>query len=156
VPYIAKNVFGISFLFQIPEDVLDQLSKPVQAFVRSYRKALGEVMPLGIEPGLQPDYVFANLVYANIRSNCKIKVLEYSTLGTRESTILDNEQLLSYLTTRKLSINMWNDHTGLWDKKIPAKAKVTWLNVSGISWDVVKALQKRFRKWYIHFYSAIA
>ena len=117
---------------------------------------MAEVMPMGIEPSLEPDYVFASLVYSNIRTECRIKILEYSTLNMRESKVINNESFISYLKTGELDGKQWNDVAGLWKTWIPSKAKITWINIGGISWDVIKALQLRYCAWHktqfcVHF-----
>ena len=133
----------------------NDLSKPVKAFVNAFRRAVADT-PAGLEPGLQRDFIYANLVYNNSLSECKIKVLEYSSLNTRESRVLNNREFIEYLQNPEgtLRDDQWEDVVGLttvWDGvRVGTKKKVTWINIGGISWDVVKELQSKFCEQ-IHF-----
>lgn len=102
------------------------------------------------EPGLEPDYIFASLVFNNVRTDCKAKILEYSTVNMRESRALSNDELLQYLDKGELpNKGIWN--AGPWGEFFLRRAKLkgtklTWINIGGIDWDVIKALQFKYRE----------
>lgn len=99
-----------------------------------------------IDKRLEPDYIFASLIYNGVRTACNIKILEYSTLNMRESRQLTNEELIGYLRTGELHNELWKETAGFWKVwiKETQSHKVTWINIGGIDWNVIKELQTRY------------
>ena len=111
---------------------------PIQRFRTSARK----VMHLnktssyfsgkgpGAEPGIDIRKDSALLNYGHIRQNCLIEIADYS--GVRSSFgRMTNREFVSFLNDPAASER---EH---W-------VKVRWINVGGISWDVVRALALRY------------
>ena len=121
---------------RISDEKLNRLPGPAQAFVRAFRRAVAEKMLIPKEPGLEPDYIFTNLVFSNVRTDCRVKILEYTTVNMRESRVLSNSELLQYLDKGELSNKgAWN--AGPWGEFFLRRsrlkgAKLTWINIGGI------------------------
>lgn len=123
---------------------------------------------MGREPGMETgdifasESVFADLMYNKHYSKCTVKVMEYSTLHVWESKLMDNKEFIDFVNTKAINarvakLNVGDKMETKWLKPVgicsamdeTAKAKVTWINVSGISWDVIKKLQKTYCEPYM-------
>ncbi|KAH9948220.1 cora-like Mg2+ transporter protein-domain-containing protein [Amylocystis lapponica] len=85
---------------------------------------------IGAEPGIDPRRASANLNYGNIKQQCIIEVADYSTMRSS----------FGRMTNREL-INLLRDPSA--SRKEPW-VKVRWINVGGISWDVISALALKY------------
>ncbi|XP_006453892.1 hypothetical protein AGABI2DRAFT_189237 [Agaricus bisporus var. bisporus H97] len=85
---------------------------------------------IGAEPGVDPRRASADLQYGHIRQECTIEITDYSSV---RSTIrsLKNDEFIDM---------MLDDEAG----KSPSWRKVRWINIGGVSWDVIKALSLRY------------
>lgn len=85
---------------------------------------------VGAEPGVDPRRQSAFLAYGHIKQKCLIEVVDYSSLRSSFGRM-----------TNKEFVNMLNDERA--GEKEPW-AKVRWVNVGGVSWDVISALALRY------------
>ncbi|KAG8947735.1 hypothetical protein FRC04_010509 [Tulasnella sp. 424] len=81
------------------------------------------------EPGVNVASDAAAAIYGHIRERCSIDVMDYGPTKFRH-TKLTNEELESHIAHESRTRPLW--------------AKVRWINIGGISWDVVKALAVRY------------
>ncbi|EPQ53988.1 hypothetical protein GLOTRDRAFT_130378 [Gloeophyllum trabeum ATCC 11539] len=85
---------------------------------------------IGAEPGVDPRSLTAFALYGHVRKECQIEVTDYSK-------------------TNRKARRMSNDTFIDWAKDPAASArhswvKVRWINVSGISWDVMSTLAVKY------------
>ncbi|KAF9225244.1 hypothetical protein BS17DRAFT_778349 [Gyrodon lividus] len=80
----------------------------------------------GAEPGVDPRRSSAFLTYGHIKQNCVIELVDYSTIRSS----------FGRMTNREF-VRLLNDKTA--GTREPW-AKVRWINICGISWDVISAL----------------
>lgn len=85
---------------------------------------------IGAEPGVDPRRASAFLNYGHIRQQCLIEVNDYSTMRTSFGR-MTNAEFIRLLADRNAS------HREPW-------VRVRWINVGGISWDVVSALALKY------------
>ncbi|EJF56391.1 hypothetical protein DICSQDRAFT_174966 [Dichomitus squalens LYAD-421 SS1] len=86
---------------------------------------------VGAEPGADPRSAAAFLSYGHIRQQCTIEVNDYSTMRT-SAMRMDNTAFLKFLAEEGAS-----------GRREPW-VRVRWINVGGISWDVVSALALKY------------
>ncbi|KZT27495.1 hypothetical protein NEOLEDRAFT_1130461 [Neolentinus lepideus HHB14362 ss-1] len=115
-------------------------STPGDRFRASVRKVIqmhrtssvisGRGMGAGAEPGIDPRRQSAYLHYGHIRQDCVIEMIDYSSTN-----------VMAGKYTNKEFIDILND-----DKAFRREpwAKVRWINVGGISWDVISSLALKF------------
>lgn len=85
----------------------------------------------GAEPGINPRHPGPNFRYgASIREPCDIHVVDYSPVSI-SSRSMNNKDLVDMLGDPTVS-------------QRPAWSKVRWIDVDGISWDVLKALAIKY------------
>lgn len=113
-------------------------SSPTERFRASVRKviALHRVSSfisnrgIGAEPGVDPRRESANVTFGHIQQSCLIEMVEYSSVRSK-FTQMSNQQFVELLNDPGTSLREpW--------------VKVRWINVGGISWDVMKALALTF------------
>lgn len=84
----------------------------------------------GAEPGVDPRRASAILHYGNIRENCIITLVDYSAVRSSFGR-MSNQQFVSLLEDANAGAREpW--------------VKVRWINVCGISWDVISALALKY------------
>ncbi|EGN93721.1 hypothetical protein SERLA73DRAFT_63839 [Serpula lacrymans var. lacrymans S7.3] len=84
----------------------------------------------GAEPGVDPRRQSAYLHYGHIRENCVIEMAEYSSVRTSFGRM-----------TNKEFIDLLGDPIAC---QRESWVKVRWINIGGISWDVMSALALKF------------
>ncbi|KAH9056939.1 hypothetical protein EDB87DRAFT_1686657 [Lactarius vividus] len=85
---------------------------------------------LGAEPGIDPRRHSAFATFGNIRQKCLIDIIDYSSLRCSSGRMTNNE-FVEFLKNREASApEPW--------------VKVRWINVGGISWDVISALALKY------------
>ena len=85
---------------------------------------------LGAEPGIDPRRHSAFVTFGNIRQKCIIDIIDYSSLRCSTGR-MTNGEFIEFLRNRKASApEPW--------------AKVRWINIGGISWDVISALALKY------------
>ncbi|KAI0055426.1 hypothetical protein BV25DRAFT_1815607 [Artomyces pyxidatus] len=111
-----------------PADRFRRTVHRVMAMHRTSRAmTLGSV---GAEPGIDPRRFSSQQTYGNIRQKCLIEVTDYSPLRMG-SLRMTNGEFLNFLE----------------DEKSYTRApwvKVRWINVGGISWDVMSAIALKY------------
>lgn len=85
---------------------------------------------VGAEPGVDPRRDSANQTHGHIRQDCLIEVVDYSVVRST-FTRMTNAGFVQLLGDPRSS----NKET--W-------AKVRWINIGGISWDVISALSLKY------------
>lgn len=114
------------------------LLTPGEKFRRSVRKIIAmhrtsSMMSrnrIGAEPGVDPRRDSAFLTYGHIKEKCLIEVVDYSSVRSSFGR-MTNKQFIELLRDERASAKEpW--------------AKVRWINVGGLSWDVISALALRY------------
>ncbi|KAF6754206.1 magnesium transporter [Ephemerocybe angulata] len=91
---------------------------------------LGEVRQIGAEPGIDPRRESANIIYGQVHKECKIEIIDYSAVRCNYK-IMSNDEFVNLL-----------DGEDTW--KPQPWVKCRWINIGGVSWDVIKALAYRY------------
>ncbi|KAG1902533.1 uncharacterized protein F5891DRAFT_1022041 [Suillus fuscotomentosus] len=115
--------------FQTPKDRFRACVRKVISIHRKTTILLGFGLA-GAEPGVDPRRQSAYLHYAHIRERCEIQIADYSTLRSSFGN-MDNERFVQMLNDKRSS------------EREPW-VKVRWINVCGISWDVMSALALKY------------
>lgn len=85
---------------------------------------------VGAEPGIDVRCAAASNAYNHFKTNCVIEIAEYSTIRSSFGT-MSNREFVNYLEdTAASEREPW--------------VKVRWINIGGISWDVVRALALKY------------
>ena len=84
----------------------------------------------GAEPGVDVRRDSAYLNYGHIRQNCLIEVADYSSVRSSFGR-MTNVEFINFLNNPQAS------------EREPW-VKVRWINVGGISWDVIRALALKY------------
>ena len=115
---------------------------PPGAYKQRFRSAVHRVMAvrrastylasghIGAEPGIDPRRASANSHYGHIRQQCVIEIVDYSVTKCSIGR-MTNRQLVQMLASPEAS------------QREPW-ARVRWINVGGVSWDVLSALAIRY------------
>ena len=114
--------------FATPKDRFRATVRKVMAIHRtsSYMSRRG----VGSEPGVDPRRASAFLNYGHIRQPCLIEVNDYSTMRTSFGRMTSAEFI-------RLIQDHGASHREPW-------VKVRWINIGGISWDVISALALKY------------
>lgn len=87
---------------------------------------------VGAEPGIDPRRESAFISYGHLKQKCLIEVVDYSAVRTSFGR-MTNKEFISFLRDgRACEREPW--------------VKVRWINVGGISWDVISALAIKYGK----------
>ncbi|TFK50227.1 hypothetical protein OE88DRAFT_1661869 [Heliocybe sulcata] len=85
---------------------------------------------IGAEPGIDPRRYSAFVMYGHIQRDCQIEITDYSKTNLKAKRMM-NEEFVDWLRDPVRSVrHSW--------------VKVRWINVSGISWDVMSALAMKY------------
>ncbi|KAI0352284.1 hypothetical protein OH77DRAFT_812592 [Trametes cingulata] len=85
---------------------------------------------IGAEPGVDPRRASAFLNYGHIRQQCLIEVNDYSTMRTSFGRMTNAEFIRLLADPNASRREPW--------------VKVRWINVGGISWDIISALALKY------------
>lgn len=85
---------------------------------------------IGAEPGIDPRRESAYLTYGHIRQKCLIEVVDYSAVRSSFGRMTNTEFI-------KLLADPGASRKEPW-------VKVRWINVGGVSWDVISALAIKY------------
>ncbi|KAI0701239.1 hypothetical protein C8T65DRAFT_741768 [Cerioporus squamosus] len=85
---------------------------------------------IGAEPGVDPRRASAFLNYGHIRQQCLIEVNDYSTMRTSFGRMTNAEFIRLLADPNASRREPWT--------------KVRWINIGGISWDVISALALKY------------
>lgn len=83
----------------------------------------------GDEPGVDPRRDSANVQWGHIKEKCQIEVIDYGGVMARFKKF-NNDQFINFLDEDSSIRPLWS--------------KVRWINVNGISWDVIRALSLKY------------
>lgn len=87
---------------------------------------------VGAEPGVDPRRESEHLAFGHIRQECSIEVVDYSSVRIR-SRQMSNSEFTQFLAEPGTNAREpW--------------VKVRWINIGGISWDVVSSLAMAYGK----------
>lgn len=87
---------------------------------------------IGAEPGVDPRRASADALYSHIRQDCEIEVVDYSAVRSSIER-MTNRDFINFMADPKAS------------KRDPW-VKVRWINIGGMSWDVIKAVSIKYGK----------
>lgn len=108
---------------------------PLERFRASVRKVIhmkrgSSALTLGgagAEPGVDPRRSSANLNYGHLHAKCTIDIVDYNAVSILTKERKSNEDFVEFVTNpKKFTRQSW--------------VKVRWINIGGISWDVIKTV----------------
>ena len=120
------------------------LAQPTLTPIERFRLSVRKVMHItktssylmgkgpGAEPGVDVRRDSAYLNYGHIRQNCQIEIVDYSSVRSSFGR-MTNQEFINFLSSPPAS------------EREPW-VKVRWINVGGISWDVIRALALKYGK----------
>ncbi|KAH9486074.1 Cobalt/magnesium transport protein CorA [Psilocybe cubensis] len=130
VPSPAVHQAG--FATMTPKDKFRAAVRKVMAMRRG-TTLLGNVGGIGAEPGIDPRRPAVDAAYSHIKEQCQIEIMDYSAI--RNTTRhMDNAQFIEFMGD-------------LDSPELPQRdpwVKVRWINIGGISWDVIRALSIKY------------
>jgi hypothetical protein len=85
---------------------------------------------IGAEPGVDPRRASADMQYGHIHRQCGIEITDYSSLRTNVTRLTNSE-----------FIELMDD--GIKSQR-PSWVRVRWINIGGVSWDVIKGMSLRY------------
>lgn len=126
-PAIPLGFAGQSFATGLSTSVPNPPATLTQRIKSDVRRA---VVSVGAEPGIDPRRASANVHYGYIHQQCDIEVIDYSP-DQCSFGHMKNQQLIEMLQDSAAS------------EREPW-ANVRWINIGGISWDVISAMALRY------------
>ncbi|KAJ6604993.1 hypothetical protein B0H10DRAFT_2229296 [Mycena sp. CBHHK59/15] len=81
----------------------------------------------GAEPGIDPRRASMEMQYRGVQQECFIEVVDYSAVSA-SFTNMRNTEFVNWCSSSKGKRQPW--------------VKVRWINIAGVSWDVIKALSR--------------
>jgi Mg2+ and Co2+ transporter CorA len=111
---------------------------PIERFKASVRKVIqlhrsASIISrggVGAEPGIDPRRSSADLTYGHIHQECVIQIIDYSSVRSS----------VGKMTNREF-VDMLNNPAA--SEREPW-AKIRWINIGGISWDIISALAIKY------------
>ena len=85
---------------------------------------------IGAEPGIDPRRDSAELLYGHIHQECTVEIMDYSAVRSSVGR-MTNEEFIELMQDPIASA------TEPW-------VKVRWINIGGVSWDVMKAVSIKY------------
>lgn len=116
--------------FQTPTERFRASVRKVMAMRRTSSMMVNR--GIGAEPGIDPRRASAFLNYGHIRQQCMIEVVDYSAVRSSFGK-MTNREFVDYMGNTQASAR-------------DAWVKVRWINIGGISWDVISALAMKYGK----------
>ncbi|KAJ8084989.1 hypothetical protein PM082_003766 [Marasmius tenuissimus] len=116
--------------------------RPTQRPIDRFRSAARKVMAMrrstsmmitggvGGEPGVDPRRASADAQFGKVRADCVIQVVDYSSLKYSYGRMTNREFVNLMADPRASKREPW--------------AKVRWINIGGLSWDVMKAVSLKY------------
>lgn len=126
----AAGAMGRTKLVTPAQRFRDSVRKVMAMRRTSYVIARGGV---GAEPGIDPRRESASLNYGHIRQKCVIEVADYSTTRSSFGRMTNQEFIRLMQDPAASQRESW--------------VKVRWINVGGISWDVISVLAIKYSKF---------
>ncbi|KAF8814460.1 magnesium transporter [Phlegmacium glaucopus] len=92
----------------------------------------GNRLRVGAEPGVDPRHLSAEATYGHTLYPCRIEVVDYSAVRNIHR-VMSNDEFVELMDTGS-------------DEPPPKPpwAKVRWINIAGLSWDVIKAVSIKY------------
>ncbi|KAF9444027.1 magnesium transporter [Macrolepiota fuliginosa MF-IS2] len=90
----------------------------------------GREARIGAEPGVDPRRASADMQYGHIHKECAIEITDYSSVRVNMQRMKNGE-----------FIELMRDDEA---SRRPAWSRARWINIGGVSWDVIKALSLRY------------
>ncbi|PFH49792.1 hypothetical protein AMATHDRAFT_48399 [Amanita thiersii Skay4041] len=118
-----------------PKDKFRAAARRVMAMQRS-TTLLTTGGRAGAEPGVDPRRKSADLLYSHIHEECVIEIIDYSAVSCSVGFMTNNEFIGLMADENASRPEPW--------------VKVRWINIAGISWDVIKALSIKYASLEIH------
>ena len=113
-----------------PKDRFRTAVHKIMIMHRSATLFAGKRTEVGAEPGVDPRRPSADMLYCGIRQDCVIEITDYSAV--RCSAIrMTNAEFSSFMQ----DLNSKNREPWV---------KVRWINIGGLSWDVIKTLSMNY------------
>lgn len=114
--------------YATPKDRFRAAAHRVMAMRRTSFHIMGNIV--GAEPGVDVRRETTAQLYGGVRARCVIEVVDYSPLRTTCIT-MGNAELVRWAEDEAKS-------------RRPAWARVRWINIAGISYDVISALALKY------------
>ena len=95
---------------------------------------------MGAEPGVDPRRVTAEATYSHMINPCRIEVVDYSAIRNIHSS-MSKDEFIDFMDTGSLE-----------PPQKPSWAKVRWINICGLSWDVIKAVSIAYGALFVPMY----
>jgi hypothetical protein len=106
----------------------------VKKVIQMNRMSTGKFKPgIGAEPGVDPRRESAFLAFGHIREKCIIEIADYSGVNSSFGRMNNKSFSDLMLDDRACAREPW--------------VKVRWINIGGISWDVISAVAMRYGKF---------
>lgn len=99
--------------------------------MRQTSSFMGAFRGAGAEPGIDPRRASAFNAYGHIKEKCAIQMVDYSSLRSKVQTF-DNKGFTDFLEQNGTTREPW--------------AKVRWISIGGVSWDVISTLALTYGK----------
>lgn len=90
---------------------------------------------VGSEPGVDPSRPAVDATYRHITEDCEIEVIDYSAVRSNYRR-LNNKDFVDLMQVEGQGREPW--------------VKVRWINIGGVSWDIIKALSKTYGGFHWH------
>lgn len=121
-----------------PKEKFKAAARRIISIRRGITVGLG---PAGDEPGVDPRRPSAEAYYGHIRNPCEIEIVDYSSVRFTSKRYTNEEfvKLLDVASSEPVPRQPW--------------VKVRWINIGGISWDVLSALAIKYSMLEFFFYS---
>src|ERR1700722_4304026 len=104
-----------------PSTPKDRFRSHVKKIIQ-LRRSSSVLFGVGAEPGIDPRRKSTFLSYGHIKAKCTIEIADYS--GVRSSIVrMTNQEFVELMNDSTSGRERW--------------AKVRWINIGGISWDVL-------------------
>ena len=97
-------------------------------------------MYVGAEPGVDPRRVTAEATYGHMINPCRIEVVDYSAIRNIHSS-MSKDEFIDLMDTGSFE-----------PPQKPSWAKVRWINICGLSWDVIKAVSIAYGAFFVPMY----
>ena len=99
-------------------------------FVNRNPSVLPTAGGIGAEPGINPHRNSAELLYGHIHQECTVEIMDYSAVRSSVRRMTNNEFTHFMQDSIASATDPW--------------VKVRWINIGGVSWDVLKAVSIKY------------
>jgi hypothetical protein len=120
-----------------PKEKFRTAVRKIIAMRRSATLLTGRKPMIGAEPGVDPRRASADVLYSGVRQECVIEIVDYSAIRCSAGRMSNTD-----------FISLMEDPSS--NEREPW-VKVRWINIGGLSWDVIKALSMNYGMFFFHF-----